>query len=230
MTAERVSSEQGSTSRTCMKSFCGVWSFRPVFPQIKSLCFVGFHLTLWCDLQWRNHKSQRHLHLQGNLIGRTSSPWPWSPRRTAFIHQPLKNNTKQKKKKKSRQQRSIYFSFVLLFAHRLTSNMSLMQKRMLATFVFEAWPVWQGVPTMIYCVLVTCGEDRFPTCTVEALLSCRAVILNPADLFNQEHWSRSRGEEVRIHRLSGPPLSLPLAQLSHCWPNTATLSYTARKT
>lgn len=233
MAAEHSSSEQGSTSRACMKPFAGMWSFTPVSPQIKSLCFVGFHLTFWCDLQRRKHLgcqlevSAAALHLQrrldrADLLASFMKSW-----RNRFYPSAFRPLNQKNWKINPLLQRSIYF----LLCRYLHTDWRLIwvsyRKGCCLHLFFAFWPVWQGVPTMIYCILVTCGEDRFPTCTVEALLSCRAVILNPADLFNQEHWSRSRGQEVRIHRLSGPLLSFSLAQftlVSHCWPNTATLS------
>lgn len=82
-----------------MKSFEGLWSFQPVSPQIKSLCFVGFCLTFWCDLQRRKQLScQLKVSATHPSPVQTSWPWPWSPGRTGFIHQPLDRSIKAKHK------------------------------------------------------------------------------------------------------------------------------------
>lgn len=81
--------------------------------------------------------------------------------------------------------------------------------------------------------------DHFPICTDKSLLSCLAVSLNPADLFNQERWGRTRCQDVRWFTGSlafRAPFVLPLTLSSeftvvgHCWPNAATSRSKAIKT
>lgn len=174
---------------------------------------VSSNFLMWSTPQL----SARRLHSASisteGLRRKTSCPWPWQPGRAGFTHHPEHCSfTIQKRRKKNIPTANILFFFhILLLAHVLTSNVSLVQKRMWTTGVFAGWPAWQGVPTMIYCLLVTCGEDRFPMCTVKAPLSCRAVGLHTADLFNQKHQSRTRGQEVRIHWLA---LSCPFHECS----------------
>lgn len=75
------------------------------------------------------------------------------------------------------------------FAHRLTSNLyndASAEKVVVYSRFCSQSSLAGGVTTRIYCIPVAYGEARFSTCTVEAPLSCLAVILNPPDLFNQK--------------------------------------------
>lgn len=149
-----------------------------------------------------------------DLIRQTSRPW--QPGRTGFIHQPLDCSIQKQKSKK--QHTDLFFSSLSCYLHTDWPLMWASCRKGCCRHAFlQPDPPGRGSP-LWFIAFWWCGEDRFPVCTVEALLSCRAVTLHPADLFNQEHRSRTQGQEVRIHHLSGPLLSFPL--LSSCWSAT----------
>lgn len=133
--------------------------------------------------------------------------------------------------------------YVVFFPYWLTSNLSLLQKMDHEDMSFccqltTAWPAWQ-VLTLWFIAFGNMQWDHFPICTDKSLLSCLAVSLNPADLFNQERWGRTRCQDVRWFTGSlafRAPFVLPLTLSSeftvvgHCWPNAATSRSTAIKT